>query len=39
MNKVVSNTFTVTIADPCEAPKSVTSKTLTDQEYTITQAA
>ena len=30
MNKVMSYTFTVKILDPCEAPKSVTSKVLDD---------
>lgn len=31
--------FTVTIVDPCDEPVSVTSSTLVNQEYTISQAS
>ena len=37
-NDILSSIFTITVIDPCDEPVSVTSKTLTDQEYTITQA-
>ena len=32
----LTNPFTIIIADPCEAPVSVTASILTDQQYTIT---
>ena len=32
----LADPFTITIADPCDAPVSVVASTLTNQEYTIT---
>ena len=32
----LADPFTITIADPCDAPVSVVAATLTNQEYTIT---
>jgi len=36
---LISPTFTITVADPCDAPKSVTQSALVAQQYTITDNA